>query len=246
MAAQNDRGADAPSIAVRRVAPLPAMQRMAAAHLSRSHLDTAPVTLLGEVEADALMALRERLNAGRTKAGRCSVTHLVLKAVAQALVAHPALNTGLIDGQLHEWSEINIGVALALPDGNLIVPVIRQADTKPLAQIATELADFKARGRTGKLQLADVRGGTFTLTNAGMIPSARWTTPIIHLPQCAILGLGAIRPAPVVRDGAVAVGHVLPTSLTFDHRLVNGYPASAFIDTLHGLIMAPERIDLGV
>lgn len=246
MAAQKDRGAEAPSIAVRRVAPLPAMQRMAAAHLSRSHLDTAPVTLLGEVDAEALVALRERLNAGRPEGGRYSVTHLILKAVAQALAAHPALNAGLIDGQLHEWAEINIGVALALPDGNLIVPVVHRVDTKPLAQVAAELADFEARGRAGRLQLADVRGGTFTLTNAGMIPSARWTTPIIHLPQCAILGLGAVRAAPVVRGGAVAVGRVLPTSLTFDHRLVNGYPASAFVDTLHGLIAAPDKIDFGL
>lgn len=231
-------------IAVRCVAPLSPMQRMTASHLATSHQQTAPVTLLGEAEADALLRLRERLNQERNLAGeaRYSVTHLMMKIVAAALQRHPGINAGLIEGQRHEWSEINIGVALALPDGNLIVPVVRGVDRKSLADVASELSQLEARGAQGKLALADVRGGTFTLTNVGMIKSVRWTTPIIHLPQCAILGLGAIRPAPVVRNGQLAVGNVLPTSLTFDHRLVNGHPASTFVDTLHELIASADQI----
>lgn len=245
-----DPKSDAPEtgISTARIAPLPPMQRMAAQHLAESHRETAPVTLLGEIEAEALSTLGKTLNAGRSADDprRVSLTHLLIKATAQALRAHPTLNVGFIDGKLHEWRDVNLGVALAMPNGNLIVPVLRHADRKPLAEIVAELAGLEARGRAGKLALADVKGGTFTLSNAGMVKSARWTTPIIHSPQCAILGIGAIREAAVVRDGVVVAGRVLPTSLTFDHRLVNGVPASLFMDTLHGLVAEASRIDLGL
>jgi len=230
-----------------RAAPLPPMQRMAAAHLAESHRETAPVTLFGEIDAEPIEALRARLNRERSAddPGRISLTHLLIKACAQALRAHPEMNVGLVDDQRLEWAEINIGVALATAKGDLIVPVLRRVDRKPLAEIAVALADLEARGRTGKLKLSEVKGGTFTLSNPGMVKSARWTTPIIHRPQCAILGVGAIRDAAVVRNGQVVAGRVLPTSLTFDHRLVNGVPASLFVDTLHDLIGTPDRLDLG-
>jgi pyruvate dehydrogenase E2 component (dihydrolipoamide acetyltransferase) len=230
--------------AIRRTAPLTPMQRMAAAHLARSHQETAPVTLFGAVEADTLLALQGRLNESGAGRPDFTITHLMLKIVAESLARHPAINAGLIDGQRHEWSDINISVAMALPDGNLIVPVVRKVDRKSLAEVAAELDELKTKGRAGKLALADVRGGTFTLSNPGVIKSARWATPIINLPQCAILGLGAIHAAPVVRNGELAVGRLLPTSFTFDHRLVNGYAALAFIDTMNDLIAAPEPVGL--
>lgn len=234
-------------IPVTRAAPLPPMQRMAAAHLAESHRETAPVTLLGDVDAEPIEALRARLNRDLPSGSpnRISLTHLLVKACAQALRAHPDVNVGFVDGQRLEWSEINVGVALSTPKGDLIVPVLRRADTKPLSAIVAELADLETRGRAGKLTLAEVKGGTFTLSNAGMVKSARWTTPIIHRPQCAILGIGAIRDAAVVRNGQVVAGRMLPTSLTFDHRLVNGVPASLFVDALHDLIAAPDRLELG-
>jgi pyruvate dehydrogenase E2 component (dihydrolipoamide acetyltransferase) len=228
--------------AIRRTAPLTPMQRMAAAHLARSHHETAPVTLFGAVEADALLDFQGRLNESGAGRPNYTITHLALKIVAECLVRHPSINVGLIDGQKHEWSDINISIAMALPDGNLVVPVVRKVDRKSLAEIAAELDELKARGRAGKLVLADVRGGTFTLSNPGVVKSARWATPIINLPQCAILGLGAVHAAPVVRNGQLAVGRLLPTSLTFDHRMVNGYAALAFVDTLNGLIAAPESV----
>src|SRR5262245_10831232 len=164
MAAGGDSGAGGDS-AVRRAAPLTTMQRMAGAHLVRSQHETAPVTLFGAADADALLALQGRLN--ESGAGRpCyTITPLMLKIAAGALARHPDINTGLIDGQGHEWSDINISVAMALPDGNLIVPVVRKVDRKPLAEVAAELDELKAKARAGRLALADVRGGTFTLSN---------------------------------------------------------------------------------
>jgi pyruvate dehydrogenase E2 component (dihydrolipoyllysine-residue acetyltransferase) len=228
-----------------RVSRLGAMQRMAAERLSRSHLETAPVTLLGEAECDALVALRETLNTGRAAGEGYSFTHLLVKLVAQALREHPQMNCALIDGALHAYEEVNLGVAFALPDGNLVVPVVKDAARKPLGEVARELRELEARAAAGKLALADVSGGTFTLTNAGMVPGARWSTPIVVVPQCAILGVGAMRRAPVVRDERIEPAWLMPTSLTFDHRAVNGVPASRFVETMHGLIGAPGRVDFG-
>lgn len=229
-----------------RVSRLGAMQRIAADRLSRSHLETAPVTLLGEVECDALVALRDKLNAERGAGERYSYTHLLVKLVAQALRGHPEMNCALIEGALHVYEVVNIGVALALPDGNLVVPVVKEADRKPLREVARELRDLEARGAAGKLALGDVAGGTFTLTNAGMVPGARWTTPIVFIPQCAILGTGAVRRAPVVREERIEVAWVMPTSLTFDHRAVNGVPASRFVEAVHALLRAPDGVDFGL
>ncbi len=241
---RTQRSADAAPRA--RVSRLGAMQRIAAERLTRSHLETAPVTLLGEAECDALVALREKLNAGRGAGQRYSFTHLLVKLLAQALREHPQMNCALREGALHVYEAVNLGVALALPDGNLVVPVVKDADRKPLGEVARELRELEARGVAGKLALADVSGGTFTLTNAGMVPGARWSTPIVLVPQCAILGAGTVRRAAVVRGEHIEAAWVMPTSMTFDHRAVNGVPASRFVETVHGLLGAPERVDFGL
>lgn len=224
------------------------MQRIAAAHLSKSHLETAPITLLGEVEVDALVALRQALNGdvSRNRGTRFSLTALLVKAVAQALRAHPALNATFVDGMVHRSDPVHMGIALSMPDDNLVVPVIRDVHRLALPEVARALADLAERARAGRLALDDVRGATFTLTNPGSVRSARWSTPIIALPQCAILGIGALARKPVVRGEQVVPAWVLPTSLTVDHRVVNGVPAQRFVDTLHELLAAPAALDLGL
>ncbi|MCO5108639.1 MAG: 2-oxo acid dehydrogenase subunit E2 [Burkholderiaceae bacterium] len=230
-----------------RVARLGPMQRIAAAHLSKSHLETAPITLLGEVEVDALVALREALNsrAARGAGPHVSLTALLAKIVAQALCAHPALNCTFVDGEVRTSDAVHMGVALSMPDDNLVVPVVRDVGRRTLYEVADALAEVGARAKAGRLTLEDVRGATFTLTNPGGLRSAQWSTPIIALPQCAILGVGALKRKPVVRDGDVVPAWVLPTSLTVDHRVVNGVPAQRFVDTLYALLAAPETADLG-
>lgn len=230
-----------------RLTTLGPMQRMAAARLSKSHLETAPITLLGEAEVDALVALHEALNARDTsdRCPRISLTALLVKLTAQALQAHPALNSTFVDGQVRISDVVHMGVALSLPDDNLVVPVIRDAGRLSLAEVARALADAGKRARAGRLSLEDVRGATFTLSNPGAVRSAQWSTPIIALPQCAILGVGSLKRKPVVRDGQVVPGWILPTSLTVDHRVVNGVPAQRFVDTLHELLAAPTAVDLG-
>jgi pyruvate dehydrogenase E2 component (dihydrolipoamide acetyltransferase) len=169
----------------------------------------------------------------------------VVKAVAQALRAHEGLNASLDGKEVRYYADINVGVAVALPDGNLVVPVLRNADHRPLEELVANLQQLEERALAGKLQLADVQGATFTVSNGGMVPAARWTTPIIPHGQAAILGLGAIREAAIVREGRVVAGKVLPTSLTFDHRFVNGIPASRFVADVHALLAEAGRIELG-
>lgn len=233
--------------AIARTAPLAAMQRMTAEHLARSLRESVPVSLHGEADAEALVALRARLNADPARAARPRITytHLIVKAVAQTLRAHQGLNASLDGRQVRYYADINVGLALALADGNLLVPVIRNVDCLSVDELAAAVQALEERAAAGRLQLADVQGATFTVSNGGMVPSARWTTPIIPLGQAGILGIGALHEAAVARDGKAVVRRVLPTSLTFDHRFVNGVPASLFVEDLHNLLADARRIELG-
>ena len=241
-------GRTTPQDAAVRGARLGPMQRIAAAHLLKSHLETAPITLLGEVEVDALVTLRETLNldAHGEHGLRTSLTALLVKITAQALREHPALNATFVDGNLHLASAVHVGVAMSIPGDNLVVPVIRNADQLTLAEVSIALADLGQRAMEGRLVLDDVRGATFTLTNPGGLRTARWSTPIVALPQCAILGVGALARRAVVREERIVPAWVLPTSLTVDHRVVNGVPAQRFVDTLHALLSEPSKVQLGI
>ena len=223
----------------------PAARAMAQRMLA-SHLETAPVTVLGQADASALVALRGRLAAVEGEIGvRVTYGHLLIKIVAQTLGGHPQLNATLVGDELQLLDEVNVGFAVALPDGNLIVPVVHRADRLDLFALARRAADLHERAARGKLQPAEVRRGTFTLTNVG-VPNILWTTPIINTPQCAILGTGAIAAVPVVRDGVVVPGHMLPLSLSFDHRAVNGHPAALFMASVIQLIENPGALASGL
>ena len=243
-AAPMDRG-----IRVREAIPLRGMRKMAAEHLARSHTQVPAVTAACEVEASALVALRDRLaaEAARTGGVRVTVTALLVQASAQALARHPLLNAALAEdgSEILVYEEVNVGVAVAVPDGNLIVPVLHGADRLGLADIAVRLADLADRARRGTLAPPEVRRGTFTLSNVGVVPGMRWATPLVNVPQAAILATGRIEPRPVVRGAAVAVAPVLPLSLTYDHRVVHGVPAGAFLETLFGFLARPETMALG-
>jgi pyruvate dehydrogenase E2 component (dihydrolipoamide acetyltransferase) len=240
-----DRG-----IPVREVIPLKAMRKMAADHMAKSHAAVAAVTSFGEVDVTELVALRERLSSepDRTGGVRLAYTPLFVKVLGQALTLHPSLNASLAEDvpEIRIYAEVNVGVAVALPDGNLIVPVIYQADRKSLAEIAVRVVDVSERARRGTLTPEDVRRGTFTLSNMGMVRGIGWATPVVHLPQAAILATGRIEPKPVVRDGAIVIRSILPISLTWDHRIVNGVPVGQFLETLTDLLEHPEKIELGI
>ncbi len=240
-----DRG-----IPVQEVIPLKGMRKMAADHLAKSHTQVAAVTALGEVDATELVGLRERFGAdpGLTGGVRLTYTPLLVKALAQSLTQHPLLNASLAEDktEICVYAEVNVGVAVALPDGNLIVPVVHLANRKTLSEVVARIADVTDRARRGALVPEDVRRGTFTLSNVGMVRGVGWATPIVHLPQSAILGTGRIEAKPVVRDGSIVIRSILPISLTYDHRVVNGIPAGQFLETLIDLLEHPDKLELGL
>ena len=218
-------------VAVARSIPLRGLQRTVAQRLLAGARETAAVTAMAEVDAGRLLASVRRL---RETIPALSLTHLLIQAVARCLRRHPRLNATLLDETIHELAEVNIAVALALPSDDLAVGVIRAADEKPLVRIASDLAGVQERAAAGRSRLEDVRGGTFTLSNYGALRHVVWATPIITPGQVAVLGVGRATPRVVPDDSPAgwSTRPVLPLSLTYDHRVVNGLPVGRFLDDL--------------
>jgi pyruvate dehydrogenase E2 component (dihydrolipoyllysine-residue acetyltransferase) len=215
--------------------PLTGVRGLIAERMQRSHRETARVTLTAEEDATAIVELRAKLIADGIEA---SYDDLFLFVLARALREHPRLNASLEGDKIHVWTRIDIGVAVDTERG-LMVPVVRDVGGKGLEQIGIETRALVKGAREGTLPPASLRGGTFTLTNLGMFGIDGFT-PIINLPECAILGVGRIAPRPAVVDGQVAVRQMVWLSLTFDHRLVDGAPAARFLQRIVQLITRPH------
>jgi pyruvate dehydrogenase E2 component (dihydrolipoamide acetyltransferase) len=214
--------------------PLTGVRGIIARRMADSARETAAVTLTAEVDATELVAVRRRL----VERG-WSVTYndLLIYVLGRALREHPRLNASLEGDAIKAWRRIDIGLAVDT-DRGLIVPVVRDADTKGLAQIAEETVDLVNRTRAGTVTPDEIRGGTFTLTNLGMFGIDAFT-PIINLPETAILGVGRIKERPAVVDGQVVARSMVWLSLTFDHRLVDGGLAARFLQQVAQLIEQP-------
>lgn len=170
----------------------------------------------------------EALRAATPSGGeRPSLNALVLHAVSQALRAHPRMNALMREKAVELMDDINLGVAVALDDG-LMVPVIRNADSKSLAQLARETRQLAEGARAGTLTGGAYQRGTFTVTNLGTTAVDRFS-PIINPPQVGILGVGRTLMRPVIKDGAVVAAPIANLTLVFDHRAVDGYPAALFL-----------------
>ena len=216
--------------------PITRIRRVIAEHLSASARTTAAVTLTTEADATELATLREKFR--DSLAGEApTYNDLLVKLTAVALGAHPLLNASWLDDEIHLHDQIHLGVAVDTDDG-LLVPVIRDVRTKSLQQIAIEAQNLAERARRRQLQPDDMRDGTFTITNLGMYGIDAFT-PIINLPQCAILGVGRIREKPAVFDGQVVPRSMLALSLTFDHRVMDGGPAARFLDQVRTFVEQP-------
>jgi pyruvate dehydrogenase E2 component (dihydrolipoamide acetyltransferase) len=224
----------------RETVPLDGIRRVVADRMWESLQRTAQLTLTMEADATALVDLRGHLVPAAKVYGHRPPTYtdLLVFLVARVLPRHPLLNSSLVgEGSGREiavWQEINLGVAVALERG-LVVPVLKGADQKPLQTISQELAGAAERARAGRLEMADLAGGTFTITNLGQM-EVEYFTPIINPPQAAILGVGRILKKPAVVGDEVVARQMLPLSLTFDHRVVDGAPAGAFLrDVKHAI-----------
>ncbi len=192
---------------------------------------TASVTHMDMIDATKLV---EAVEKEKEKNKNVKITFLpfIIKSIVQALKEHPFVNSSL-DEKSEEIvlkKYYNIGVAVDTEDG-LIVPVIKGADKKNIEQIAKEIQDLAEKTKKRNVDLMDLKGGTFTITNVGSIGGI-FATPVINYPEAAILALGRIHQRPVVEQGNVAIKWVLPVSLTFDHRIFDGAEAARFVNAL--------------
>ncbi|MGH2593526.1 MAG: dihydrolipoamide acetyltransferase family protein [Anaerolineae bacterium] len=193
-----------------------------------------------EIDMAEAMALRAQLNALTGDEGKISVNDMVLKAAALALTHFPNLNASYTETAIQRHGEVHIGIAVALDEG-LITVVVRDADRKPLAQIAREAKDSAGRARSGKARAEDLQGSTFTVSNLGMFDVEDFIA-IINPPEAAILAVGSVMEAPVVKDGQLAVGKRMKATIAADHRVTDGAEAARFMQMVKKYLEEPLRL----
>jgi pyruvate dehydrogenase E2 component (dihydrolipoamide acetyltransferase) len=194
-----------------------------------------------ELEIDALLAARAAINAVTEKKGaKVSVNDMLIKACAKALRDHPECNASWTEDEMIQYGAVDISVAVAT-DRGLITPIVRNADMKGLAQIATEMKDLAARAKVGKLKLDEFQGGGFTISNLGMF-GVKDFAAIINPPQAMILAVGAGEERPVARKGQVVVRNMMNCTLAVDHRVVDGAMGAQFLQTLRSYVEQPAAM----
>ena len=213
-----------------------------AQRLVESQQTSATLTTFNEADMSAVMELRKRRKESfKERTGsRLGFMSFFTKAAIGALKAFPKVNAELQDNELVLKKYYDIGVAVSTDEG-LVVPVLRDADHKSFAEIEAGIADLGTKAREGKLTLEDLRGGTFTITNGGIFGSLV-STPILTVPQVAILGMHKIQERPVVVDGEIVVRPMMYLALSYDHRVIDGAEAVSFLVRIKELIEDPESL----
>lgn len=230
-----------PAVSESRVVKLTPTRKTIARRMHESHQMNAPVTYMSEVDATRLVRLRQRILQELPEgAVRPSYTDFLVRITARVLTRHPELNA-TFDGENVELHN-RVHMALAVDtDRGLIVPVIRDADSKGLEELAKARHELVARARDGTVTPAELTGGTFTITNLGTL-GIDYFTPIINPPQVAILGVGRIRQVPAVHKGKIRIRQIMRLALTCDHRIVDGAPAARFLQDICRLVENPDLI----
>jgi pyruvate dehydrogenase E2 component (dihydrolipoamide acetyltransferase) len=225
-------------LAVKQSLPLGRVRRVMAQSMRDSVQRAALSQVTREMDLTALQDARRAM--ARVVPRRVSLNVWLLAAVARTLPQHPLLNAELVGEQVLVYEPVNLGMAVAVPDG-LIVTVIRDAHLKSLGELAAETEAVAVRARSGKLAYADVEGGTFTLSNLGMF-GVDGGFPLPRPPEGAILLVGRAQPRPAVVNDAIAIRELAWFSLTFDHRFIDGAAAAAFLCDLDGLLAKPDGL----
>jgi pyruvate dehydrogenase E2 component (dihydrolipoamide acetyltransferase) len=220
--------------------PLSAMRRTVARRLVESMRSAPHFYLTITVDAEALLGLRADVNRQLGEDLKVSVNDLIVKACAGLLRTNPELNVSWGGDKLLRHRRVHVGIAVAL-EGGLVVPVIRDADRKPLTQVAREARELIGRARASKLAAAELTGGTFTVSNLGMFGIDQFTA-VINPPEAAILTVGAALPEPAAVDGGVAVRRRMRLTLSIDHRALDGATGARFLARLKQVLEQPLRI----
>ena len=218
--------------------PLRGMRKVIAERMQQSLQGSAQLTISTEVDVTQLIDRRQQVR----QEFNVTYTDFIVQACAHALRQHPRMNAHLEGDIIRANTDIHVGLAVALDEG-LIVPVVRDADKKSLKDIAAEAKTLAEKARASQLKLEEVSGGTFTVSNLGMYGVDAFT-PIINAPQSGILGVGRIVEKPVIHRGEVTRRSMMVLSLTFDHRVIDGAPAGAFLQTVADLLAHGNRVSL--
>jgi pyruvate dehydrogenase E2 component (dihydrolipoamide acetyltransferase) len=224
--------------------PLTQIRKTIARRLSQSIGPIPTFYLTTEVDMDRVWEAREALQeAGKRTSGdaakdvKVSFNDIIVKAVAMALRQHPSCNAWWQDDHIRYWNEVHLSMAVAVEEG-LITPVIRYADQKTLREIAAESRDLAARARERRLRPDEYTGGTFSISNLGMLDIDEFTA-VINPPESGILAVGRIAEKPVIKDGTIGTGRRLRLTMSCDHRVIDGATGAQFLKTLKGMLENP-------
>jgi 2-oxoglutarate dehydrogenase E2 component (dihydrolipoamide succinyltransferase) len=217
-----------------------------AERLLQAQRNAAMLTTFNEVNMQSVIDLRNQYKSRFEQKHNVKLGFMsfFVKASIEALKRFPAINASIDDNDIIYHGYYDLGIAVSTPRG-LIVPVLKDADQLDFAGIEKSIADYGEKARTGALTYEDLKGGTFTITNGGVFGSML-STPILNPPQCAILGMHAIKERPVVEHGQVVVRPIMYLALSYDHRLVDGREAVQFLVTIKECLEAPAHLLLNI
>ncbi|MGD8284523.1 MAG: dihydrolipoamide acetyltransferase family protein [Desulfobacterales bacterium] len=222
--------------------PFSGMRKSIAENMHASLHNTAQLTMFTEVDVSEMIRFRDmvREEYKKDETVRISYNDIIILATARALKRHPIMNSTLVGEEILLSDAVHMGIAVALPEG-LIVPVLRDADKKALLEIAGEARELARKAREGTLEVDEVTGGTFTISNMSMF-QVDGVTPILKPPETGILGVGRVKEKPAVYKGEIAIRSMMFLSLTFDHQIADGAPAGAFLETVARYLQDPYLI----
>lgn len=221
------------------VVPASRMRQAIAKRMSEAKRDIPHFYVGAEIDMSEAMHLRESIKRREAMPG-LTVTHLLLRALAIALTRHPRVNGSWTDAGIELHDDVNIGIAVAVEDG-LVVPVLHRAQTLSLGEVVARAAQLTEKARSGKFGSADLTGGTFSLSNVGML-DVEELVAVINPPQAAILAVASVKERPIVRDGQLAVAKTMRATLSCDHRVLNGVEGGRFLEELKGILENPVTL----
>ncbi|MGG1576320.1 dihydrolipoamide acetyltransferase family protein, partial [Fictibacillus sp. NRS-1165] len=233
---------ESPALTEQPSRPLSGMRKVIAERMHRSLLNTAQLTInmkaditeLKTLQAQSAQSVQRRIRA------KLTLTDFIARAVVLSLQEHPVMNSTLLENSIREIENVHLGMAVALENG-LVVPVIKHAESLSLSQLSAAIRMVADRAREGELSNEEMKGSTFTVTNLGAYGVEHFT-PILNPPESGILGIGATEDQPVYKGEQLERRTILPLSLTFDHRIVDGAPAAAFLKTIKQYLEEPFAI----
>ena len=215
----------------------PLLRRIIARRMTESKLASPHFYLTVDVDVEKLVSLRNELIAAHGR--KITFNDILMKAIAQLMMAHPECSLSFVDEKLRYYSEVNICVAVAV-EGGLLTPTVRNCERKSILQISEEAAALVEKARNKKLRPRESMGGTFTLSNLGMYGIEEFAA-ILNPPQPLILAVGAIRETPVVKDGSIAIGKRMKLTLSCDHKALDGSTGAMLLSQFKALLEDPVR-----